>query len=298
MNITLGQFMEKLWSLIFLLAFIWALPPTPAMAGDMVITYRSPESPSDRRYDYDNAVLRLALEKTREEWGGYTMVPSQVMNYSRAVNQMRFEELENPMFKLSANAEYCRDLSFAPFPVDLGVVGYRMFFVSTKTNKKLSQVRHLEELKDFLVGQGYGWLDVEILRAEGFSVATIPKYESLFSMVAEGRFDLFARGVNEVKMEYDAHKHIPDFELNRTVGIYYPLPRFFFTNKSSSKAAERVYEGLIMAYEDGSLLELWEREYGPGLEFGEVDKVKFFEIENPYVHDLDPGYEKYFKPLK
>lgn len=267
----------------------------PARAEVTTFTYRSPESPTDRRYEYDTAVLMLALEKTKAKWGPYKLVASKVMNYSRAQQQLYHEELENPMFKLSATDEFCEDLGFVPFPIDLGIVGYRLFFVSNERNRQLASVESLADLKRFTIGQGFGWLDVDILKAAGFQVVMIPTYESLFSMVADGRFDLFPRGANEVKMEYEAHTDIPDLEVNHDVGIYYPLPRFFYTNKSSTKAAKRVYEGLVMAYEDGSLLKLWEREYGPSLEFGQIDNVRFFEINNPFIRTLDPAYKRFIR---
>ncbi len=51
--------------------------------ADMVITYRTPESNQNKRYEYDTAVLKLALEKTRPAYGDYKMVPGKIMNYSR-----------------------------------------------------------------------------------------------------------------------------------------------------------------------------------------------------------------------
>jgi len=260
----------------------------------MILTYRSPESSLDHRYDYDNAALKLALEKTKKKWGDYRLVPSPKMNFSRAISMLKAEELINPMFKHSASNALCGDLGYAPFPVDLGIVSYRVFFVSKLVDRKLHTVTSLENLRGFSIGQGYGWLDVGILSNAGFNVIVIPSYESLFTMVARGRFDLLSRGVNEVKGEFEAHQFLPNFVLHRHVGLYYPLPRFFFTNKTSNKAAQRVYEGLVAAYEDGSLMELWERKYRPSLDFTGFREITFFHIENPYLNLIDSGYKRFF----
>lgn len=282
--------------LLVLIVLLWT--PGLCFSGETIFTYRTPESPTDMRYAYDTAVLRLALEKTREKWGEYRMVPSPVMNYSRAVGMMEAGTLENPMFKLSASDDWCGRFAYAPFPVDLGIVGFRLFFVSDRADEELSQVGSLQDLKQFSLGQGFGWLDGMILRSSGFTVVEIPKYESLFRMVASGRFDLFPRGINEVGMEYEAHKTIPYFKLNREVGLYYPLPRFFFTHKDNRDAIRRVHEGLKLAYEDGSLQELWEKEYRASIEFGNFEGVRFFEIENPFLSTVDSRYEKYMLHAK
>ncbi|QJB56900.1 hypothetical protein [Pseudodesulfovibrio sp. zrk46] len=263
------------------------------MAQDMVITYRSPESINDSRYNYDTEALELALEKTSDTWGGYSLLPSPVMNFPRAIDFLKGHELDNPMFKLSASAELCEEFEYVPFPIDLGIVGYRMFFVSDTVNYRLSKVKSVKELKEFSIGQGAGWLDGEILEAAGFKVRVAPNYESLFNMVAEQRFELFPRGINEVELEFKSHDHIPGFMLNRTIGIHYPLPRFFFTNKNDKKAAQRIFEGLVMAYEDGSLKELWMKHYGPSLEFAKIGDVTFFDVENPLLKGVDPSYKKY-----
>jgi len=269
------------------------LLPIPSPASDTVFTYRAPESTKDSRYEYDTAVLKLALEKTKAKWGGYHLKASPVMNHSRAIEFLRSEKLENPMFKVSANNSICEEIPHVPFPIDLGIVGYRLFFVSDQTNHRLKKIKSLRELKKMTIGQGSGWLDTKILNQAGFKVVTIPKYESLFHMVAENRFDLLSRGINEIESEYASYRHIKDFSLNKTVGLYYPLPRFFFTNKGSQKALHRVYEGLVMAFNDGSLLKLWEHHYNSSLQFAHKDEVTFFKINNPFISKIEPSYKQF-----
>ncbi len=283
--------MKKYKLLLTLLLFI--LVPSMSVAKETVFTYRTPESVTDKRYDYDNAVLKLALDKTKAKWGDYRLVPSPTMNFSRAIDMLESGKLENPMFKISASNNYCAKYEYAPFPVDLGIVGYRLFFTSDGIDARLSEVQTLKELQRFSIGQGYGWLDVNILGAAGFTVAVVPTYDSLFPMVAQQRFDLLSRGVNEIEAEYNSHLGIANFMLNRRIGLYYPLPRFFFTNKGNTQAARRVYEGLVKAYNDGSLLKLWEQKYRSSIEFGQVKKVRFFQIENPFIDEVDTSYKQF-----
>ncbi|WP_421900707.1 hypothetical protein [Maridesulfovibrio sp.] len=282
------------WIAILFLCFAFV---SIASADVTVFTYRAPESSNDKRYEYDNAVLKLALDKTKDTWGDYKLVPSPVMNFARGISAMRERMMENPMFKLSASEQHCSDFAYAPFPIDLGIVGYRMFFVSEGVNSELNGVDSLDRLKKFSIGQGFGWLDNEILTEAGFKVVIVPKYESLFQMVVKARFDLFSRGINEVEEEYKAHQDLDGLCLNRKVGLYYPLPRFFFTHKRNKMAARRVYEGLVLAYNDGSLMRLWQDKYSTSLEFADFENVKFLEIDNPFIEGIDDSYKQYFRKI-
>lgn len=279
--------------MIWFIALVFLSISSSVEAHGTVFTYRSAESSTDKRYEYDNAVLELALEKTREKWGDYILIPSPPMNSARALVALENGVYKNPMFKFSANTERCRRLSYASFPVDLGVVGCRVFFVSKEIDSKLSKVKSLDELKKFSIGQGRGWLDVKILSAAGFKVMSVANYESLFYMVAKERFDLFSRGINEVEDEHIFHKHIKNMMVNRVVGLYYPLPRFFYTNKGNVEAVRRINEGLIKAYNDGSLKLLWEQKYRSSLNYVGLGKIKFFEIDNPFLGGVDSSYMKF-----
>ncbi|WDP85382.1 MAG: hypothetical protein HUN05_09775 [Desulfobacter sp.] len=199
--------------------------------AEMVITYRAQESSTDKRYDYDTALLELAMEKTRPTHGPYSLRPSPEMNFPRAKSVIRNNHYGNFFAKLSYEDKYkeTMDMDFVKFPVDLGIVGYRIFFVSEQTRKKLSAVTTLDMLKTFTMGQGAGWTDVGILRAGGFKVVAVPTYESLFRMVAWNRFDLLPRGANEILDEYESHKQIKDFTYDTSLCLAYPLGSFIPT---------------------------------------------------------------------
>lgn len=278
---------------IIVLLLVLSCPP--AWSETMTVTYCPPESASDTRYDYDNALLKLALEKTKATWGDYELVASDSMNIARLIKMLQRGTLKNPMFKLSASSELCNSLGYVPFPVDLGIVGYRVFLTSAGKLNKLAAVGSLAELKNYSIGQGDGWADVDILRDAGFKVFTTASYEALFKMVvAEDRFDLFPRGVNEVKGEIDAHKNIPSLAVEKKLVLYYQLPRFFYTNKQGSEQAmKRVSEGLAAAYADGSLQELWKKYYQDSVDYVDLGSRTVFEIENPLLRGINKDYEKY-----
>ncbi len=215
------------------------------------------------------------------------------MNAARSLISVKNGEFENFFVKFSVSKKLLKELSPVRFPVDRGIVGYRVFFVSPNARNRLKQVATIEDLKDFTMGQGIGWLDSKVLEYNGFKVITGSSYEGLFNMVGMGRFDLFPRGANELYGEYISHKIIKGLTCDESISLYYPLPRFFFTTKTNSIAKTRIEEGLIAAYKDGSFLKLWEKFYNPSLNFVNLKNRKIFKIENPFLNDLDNSYERY-----
>ena len=77
------------------------------------------------------------------------------------------------------------DLIPVRFPLYLDMAGYRVCFVSPQAKVAVAKVRTLDELRRFTVAQGVGWLDVHILRANGFQVEEVTSYEAMFKMVAQ-----------------------------------------------------------------------------------------------------------------
>lgn len=265
-----------------------------SLAEPMLITYRAPESHTDKRYDYDNQLLKLALDKTIEEYGPYKLQASKSMNYARAIRVAEQNILPNFFIKLSYEQQHSEQMNYVPFPVDLGIVGNRVCFVSPDAKEPLSTVTQLSELRSFVHGQGRGWADVDILKFNGFKVKEINTYDSLFSMITYNRFDLFCRGVNELLNEFESHKSMQNLFYDTNILIRYPLPRFFYSHESNKKALKRIEKGLLIAYQDGSLKQLWSEQYGQSISFAKLNKRRIFELKNPFLDNLSFDYKKFF----
>ncbi|SFN99054.1 hypothetical protein SAMN05660284_02671 [Formivibrio citricus] len=262
----------------------------------VVLTHTSAESAADTRQLYNIAALRLALEKTRAEYGDYRLQPAPRMNTARALEEARRGTYPNFMVMTSfQNHLLDAGLDYARFPVDLGITGFRICFVSPTAKTAASQAKTLDEIRHFSVGQGVGWADVAILRHNQFKVVTVPVYEDLFLRVAANNFDLFCRGINELEAEYDKRRTaIPGLDYDRSFVLSYPLPRFFFSGKGNGKALERVGKGLQMAYKDGSLRKLWREHYQHAINFSKLKQRKIFQLETPNIDRIDFDYRKYF----
>lgn len=285
--------MTKYFNLIALLTTI--ATTTPVFGKEEIFTFRAPESDVDLRYNYDKEALQLALEKTKSKYGPYKLVKSPVMNFARSIDEVSKNSFPNFFIKLSYEDHFSEiNMTYSRFPVDLGIVGYRVCFTSKDKIEKLKKIETLDELKKFSHGQGLAWADTTILRHNGFKVEEVPNYEGLFKMVASGRFDLFCRGSNELLDEWNAHKDIENLAYDQSFTIVYPLPRFFYTHSSNAKAAQRIQEGLILAYNDGSLVKAWRQNYNESVNFVNLHHRKVFRLENPLLKKVDFDYSKYF----
>lgn len=267
--------------------------------SETTIVYNNVQNQKDKRKLYEVEILKLALDKTVKKYGKYKLVPGPKMNLKRAIHLLETNKIKNFLLKLSASEKLMDKFIYTKFPVDRGVTGYRVSFISPKLKNDLKSYDTIEEIKKLSIGQGYGWLDNDILRYNGFKVKDISSYEGLFNMVSRGRIDFFSRGINEVLGEYKAFSHIKNLDFDRTFILYYPLPRFFFSHKSNKEAVKRVEEGLILAYEDGSLDKVFDKYYKKSIDFLDIEKRKIYKFENPFLKGMDTSYENYiFDPFK
>jgi len=278
---------------ILLLLFLIVFPVS--IHAETIFTVRGGESENDTRQKYPTRLLELALKKTIDEFGPYKIISAPTgANWKRSRADVINGKYENFIIRQSVTPDRLEKMEAVPFPVDLGIVGYRVAFTSSGSKEDLKQVRTLNDLKQFSIVQGLGWLDTKILTANDFNVKTGNTYKSMFKVVANNREDLFFRGTNELLSEWQQHKHISGLTYDAAIAIHYPLPRFFFTTKGNKEAANRIHKGLMKAYDDGSLMKLWLEEYGPSIEFVQLNKRRIFKIENPFLSKLDRSYLKYF----
>lgn len=257
--------------------------------------YPPPESGADVRMNYYWELLHAALEETSPQWGAYTMgTSSKVLNAARAELQLVASQ-EITVMARTTSAEREKNLHTILIPLDKGLTGYRLFLTKQATQHRLSAVRSLNDLKEFSIGQGVNWIDSDILRNAGLRVVTAPNYDSLFSMLAANRFDLFSRGVNEIGLEYAVGKmNNPDLVVEKNLLLYYPLPRYFFFSRTAEgeRLAKRVEEGLRLLMKNGKFEKRYQEFKRSILVDLSVAGRRVFRISNPYLSAATPLADK------
>lgn len=256
------------------------------------LTLRAPESNADVRSRYTQQLIVLALEKTRAEYGDYSLSFTEPLNTARTIDALKAGRYHNFVAKLSYDPQLEKQgLSRGELDLDLDMTGYRVCFTRSALLPALAKVTSLPALSHFSHGQGQGWIDVSILTANGLMVKEEADYEHLFRMVSGAEVDLFCRGVTEIVEEMRSHSELPNLVIEPELLLYYPLPRFLYVNSQDKDLLERLEKGLALARQDGSWMRLWLENYAESIESLNLSKRRVVPLTNPLVKAL-PEFEK------
>ncbi|GAC22041.1 hypothetical protein [Paraglaciecola arctica] len=270
-----------------------------SMAKSNLFTYKGPESKEDQRFIYMQKVLELALNKTKSEYGDFELqATTEGINQGRLLLQMDKNVYSNYFFRVSVTDELLENYHVIKFPIDRGISGYRVAFTNSQRKKNYCLIKNKEGISKAIIAQGIGWLDTDILKHNGLNVYAIANYKSIFEMLSLDRVDLFFRGINEIKAEYEIERvTYPNLVIEPCIALYYPLPRFFVTDKQNINNANRIEKGLKIAFEDGSFIMLWEEYFRDSIELVNLQSRTLIKLDNPYIQNLDSNFEKYNYPL-
>jgi ABC-type amino acid transport substrate-binding protein len=279
-------------------ALLVAVAASPrAAAGDEVMTYihHPPESARDVRYLYQWEVLRTALEKTKPKWGPYRLVAGDVMTERRQAYELRNATGNLTVMYLGTTPDFERELVPVRIPIDRSLGGYCVFLVRAGEQARFDAVRTLDDLRQFTYGLGSDWIDVEILRSNGFKVVTGSSYDGLFEMLVNRRFDVFPRGAVEILDEYAQRRsELRDLRIEDGLILYYPLPMYFWFAKDPEghRLAERAEAGLRVMLADGSYDAIFDRHQRSKIERLRLKTRKVFRIDNPFLGPETPLADK------
>jgi len=263
-----------------------------------VLYIKTTENPKDEKSSYDFKLLKLALEKTKDEDGEYTLKIAPDMNFARAMRFIHNNQFKKLIIKRGlSNNLINKQITFADFPINLGIANYRICFINKDMKIDFSKTNNISDLKSFVFGHGIGWLDTIFFKNSALTVQEISTYEALFNMVANGRIDAYCRGLDEIFNEFDMRSHINDLVYDESILIHYSQPRFFIANIANKKLISRIEKGLKKAWEDGSLMTLWVKKHHASIERANLNKRKVISLANPFhnIHGLN--YKKYLYPL-
>jgi hypothetical protein len=196
-------------------------------------------------------LLKRVFEVTSQEYGPYRFIPSEPMEQGRAIRQMEIEgHLDIGLF--SPNEKRRNSAISVPTPVTGSLLSYRICLIRKGEQPRFNDIKSLDNLiqSKLLIGQHQTWSDTNILRANGLELWTTHKYSLLFKQLLAKRFDCFSRGANEVLQEYYAHGY-KGLEIEQSFIIYYPLPLYYFVNKSKPILAKRIAKGMTILLENG-----------------------------------------------
>ncbi|MDB5541277.1 MAG: hypothetical protein JWQ89_3004 [Devosia sp.] len=237
--------------------------------------------------DYQSALLHELLERTRPEYGAYEVVPfTEKVSLARATDLLIDGRLLNLITQGIGQPRLEREAIPVQYPIDKGLLGYRVGFIDAGNQEKLSGVKNLDDMRKLRVGQGRGWGDVRIYEFNGIPVETSPDTPSLFPMLVHGRFDLFPRGINEIAPEFTKYsRDYPSLAIEKHVLLHYPFYDAFYVSPAAPHLAKRLSAGFELIVADGSFDALFAKYFGKIVADLHLRNRVVVDMENP---DLPP----------
>lgn len=243
-----------------------------------------------KRDDYQFALLTLALDKTAKDYGPYQL-SRVVRSYStsrlrREINRGDVVNVHaGPWRPLEVSEDKLPERSLrVSIPILKDLLGYRRLLIRREDLDKFKRIRHADDLKQLVVGQAAGWVDVEIYRHNGYPVNDIANPATLFDMLAKKRFDYIPISLMEADTALNNRPDLAgELMLLPDITIYFPLPIIFYVNIHEPKLAERLETGLGQAKQDGSFERLFRSHFAHELQLIRDGSPKRFLLDNPFV---------------
>lgn len=194
-------------------------------------------------------MLELALSRSGTP---YTLsLHPMPVNDARARAMLHTGELS--VVDFGSGAEFEKAFSAIYFPIDRGLLGYRISLIHANLQSEFSRVNTLPQLRRYRAGQGLGWSNNVIMQAAGIPVVTGPTLESLFPMLEARRFDYLPLGLNEVYGFADQYRrNAPSMVVDEHLVLVYRFARMFYVRPGNEALRRTVLRGLQRAFADGS----------------------------------------------
>lgn len=266
-----------------MLASLLAMLPS-AFAETLNLVYPRPVSAFDQRSEYPLKLLELALAKSGTP---FTLRAStSVMNKARVADELALGREINVAWMVTSREREARLL-----PIRIcafkGLGGWRIALVRQKDLPLFAKVRTLKDLQKLAAGQQLDWPDTAILRASAIPVETSSSYDSLFAMLANGRFSWFPRSIPEIWAEAQSHKD-QGLVVEPHLLVRYPSAYYFFVNRRDERIAWLIESGLERSLKDGSFDKLFLEYHGDVLARAKIRDRVVIDLPNPFLPPQTP----------
>ncbi|MDQ2077741.1 ABC transporter substrate-binding protein [Marinimicrobium sp. ABcell2] len=252
--------MAKLIAALLLTTLLMATVSTPGLAAQeaepqvIVVPNYGLINPGSNN-DFFVRVLTLALDKTVPSHGPYQLVPAVPNLVDHRLRAAVNKGLVDVCW-FNAHREAESELLAIRHPLLGEINQYRALLIRGDDQHRFSAVKSLDDLRQLRGGTSAQWPDTLVLDANKLPYVTSPQYDSLFRMLAAGRFDYFSRGLYQIKREVERFPEL-NLVIEETLLLHYPNNMYFFVGKDNTELAERIEEGLELAREDGSYAEVY-----------------------------------------
>jgi hypothetical protein len=262
--------------------------------AQQTVIYPRAESDTDVRSSFPMALLQKCEQQNSDI---FTLKPSRVhTQQGRSLRQLAADKEMDVVWALTDRQ---REAALLPIriPIDRGLIGWRLLLINTSKQHVFEQVSTAEQLRDLVAGQGHDWPDVEVLKANHFTVASSSTYQGLFHMLAREHIDYFPRAISEVWPELASNADL-GLTVQSKLLIYYPSALYYFVNKKNVWLADTLEKCLSQATKDGSFKALFDEYYLDFILRADLKNRTIIRLTNPLLPAsapaIDSGY--WFSP--
>jgi ABC-type amino acid transport substrate-binding protein len=153
---------------------------------------------------------------------------------------------------LGSSIEKEKTLIPVRIPVFKGLLGYRIFLINKKDQRKFNNIKSFDDLKQMVGAQGIGWLDNKILKDAGLKLVILSR-DTIDRMLNEGnRIDYFARAVYEAFGEIHSLKtKYPNIVVEKKILIVYPFAMYFYVSPKYPELAKKMQKSFQQLVDSG-----------------------------------------------
>lgn len=236
-------------------------------------------------HHYYRNLLNMALKETQAQYGPFKVIP--VMKDSTLRQGFRDLRTGRGIDVMYSMMSFARKwvLKAIKIPLTKGYIGYRLIMVNQADKNQFANLTTVNGLKKFRMGQGYDWIDTQILKSNGLDVVTSRSYDSLLTMLSDHTIDGFPRGIFEIYNEVKDHPQM-HFAVANGIYLQYPQDFFFYVKKDNLNLARRIREGLLAGMKDGSFDHLFDKYIQPFIDAAHLDKRHVIKLSNPEYDKL------------
>lgn len=220
---------------------------------------------------YPEALLALALEKTRFLYGDFSLQYIDEMHVANRLRAMLIANKGLDVMWSSATYERKQNMRALEYDIFYGLQGYRRLLIRLEDAEKFKTITTLEDLKKFRAGVGFQWSDKDVFDYNKLPFVEGSQLGSLGKMLAAKRFDYLPRASHEYR--FDLSTLTPGLMAVEHLMLHYCQPVNFFVNKNNYVLGDRLALGLSLAQSDGS----WDRLFHsiPSLRQAQADIQQF-----------------------
>lgn len=240
--------------LLWLSVILFVIAPNLAHAQD-TIYYAKKRKAGFNQAEYEQksyylSLLKMVLEKTRAEFGDYSLAPADTaMINRRALTNLALDKGISIVWS-EPPAKLDPELEVIDIPLIMKHENYLALVIREEDKAKFSAIDSSHQLKKLTAGRIAFANDIERYKRNGYSYTTgAATYNNLFVMLQHKRIDYFPI------ILYGAYLNVHKYQgliVEDTLALNYPKGIYYIVRKDNVRLKQRLIKGFKLAQQDGS----------------------------------------------